>query len=196
MHSCYKNSNRFPIRLKKANQPVVYDLDTHEGVQALIDHYKKKGVKFVTESKALPLQAVPIAILGGELGIVAKETIAADTILGYYGGHLVKGEEAIQGSAYAFEVSDDDEVEKFYIDARTKRNFGALLNHSFSPNVEPELEERQIKLQVRNAPIEPGQQCFISYGPDFFPNIGLNPVYLDPCDSFFDCPLKRYCLQT
>jgi len=184
MNNLYQNSKRFLIRLKKASPPVIYDLENQEGVQALIEHYKKSGVEFVPETKALPLQAVPISILGGELGIVAKETLAPDTILGNYGGNRVKGEEAIRGSAYAFEVSEEDDVEKLYIDGRQKRNFGALLNHNFLPNVEPELDAGQITLKVKSEPILPGQQCFISYGPDYFPNVGFQPFYLDAFDSW------------
>lgn len=186
MNIWYQRSNRFPIRLKETGKPVLYDLDCPDDIQALIEHYKAKDVEFVAESKPLPLQAVPLAILGGELGIVAKENLPPDTVLGYYDGKRVIGDEAIQGSAYAFELSEEDEEEKRYVDARYKRNFCALVNHNFLPNIEPELDDGQIKFQVKEKTIQQGEQCFISYGPDFFPNLGFNPFYLDSRDGWQD----------
>lgn len=185
---------QLPIYLTPAQKPVIYDLDNKESIKALTEHLKAKGIEFIPETKSVPLQVVPIAILGGQFGVIAKKKIRANTLLGYYRGQLVKGEKSIQDSAYAFELTAEKDIEQsLFIDGRIRRNFGALLNHSSSPNCETILQRGRIKLQVDSEAILAGMQCFISYGSDYFPNLGIQPLYLDPYDSWetFDACVIR-----
>jgi hypothetical protein len=164
------------VYLTVMTRPTTYDLRTQIGQETLQKHLAGQGIQFIPED--VPIQICPIFVLQNQLGAFAATRLKAGLRLGNYLGDIV--DQPLDGGSYAFENSN----EKF-IDGRYKRNFAAFVNHNPFANIKtPPSRNGEVTFCVDSMPIDAGEQCFINYGPDFFPLLGFEPLYLDPQDCW------------
>lgn len=130
----------------------------------------------------------PVALLGGELGAYAKESIEPDVRLGVYHGNRVKFAKATLHETeserdYFFVTREDDDY-IYGIDGKSRRNFAAMINGTseFLANVEAVPEGDKIIFQSTET-IHPGDQLLICYGDNYTLDEG-EALLLNPKDNW------------
>ncbi len=97
------------------------------------------------------------------LGLFATRPFKkGERIIEYFGRVLSKAEEYTSKSKYLFEVNS-----RKTIDGTTRENFARYINHSHTPNCEPEIERGRIFIDARKN-IKPGEELSYDYGDEYF----------------------------
>jgi SET domain-containing protein len=99
------------------------------------------------------------------LGLFATSPIPRGTVVAEYWGEVISEEEADRrGGKYLFELE-----KHLAIDGKTRKNIARYINHSCSPNCEPQEKEKQRRLFiVAKRQIKPGEEFCYSYGKDYW----------------------------
>ena len=85
-----------------------------------------------------------------------------ERIIEYFGRTLSKDEEYSSRSKYLFEVNS-----RKTIDGTTRENIARYINHSCTPNCEPEIERGRIFIDAIKK-IKPGEELVYDYGEEYF----------------------------
>ena len=97
------------------------------------------------------------------LGLFATRAYKkGERIIEYFGRTIPKAEEYTSRSKYLFEVNS-----RKTIDGTDRRNIARYINHSCTPNCEPEIEKGCIFIDaIKN--IKPGDEFTYDYGEEYF----------------------------
>lgn len=97
------------------------------------------------------------------LGLFATADIPKGTFLIEYWGEIISNEEADRrGGKYLFELEGDSTI-----DGSTRRNIARYVNHSCTPNAEPEEDEGRVFISARRA-IKAGEEIGYDYGKSYW----------------------------
>ncbi|MCH9613312.1 MAG: hypothetical protein SP1CHLAM54_03110 [Chlamydiia bacterium] len=123
------------------------------------------------------------------LGVFAKRTIKRGDIVGLYTGEIVKVGKVSNDGRYAFKALDDGAetrpdfgwLKEYDIDGGKKGSWTTLINASAMPNVTAQVrytKEGPVYVIVANQEINRGKQLFLNYGPEYWDELGIEPVEL------------------
>lgn len=97
------------------------------------------------------------------LGLFATRAYKkGERIIEYFGRTLTNAEEYSSRSKYLFEVN-----KRKTIDGAARENFARYINHSCTPNCEPEIERGRIYIDAIRS-IKPGDEFTYDYGEEYF----------------------------
>ncbi|MEX0916996.1 MAG: SET domain-containing protein [Candidatus Paceibacterota bacterium] len=97
------------------------------------------------------------------LGLFAKVSFKRDEKLLEYTGEMITGEEADRrGGKYLFEIG-----KKHVIDGKERGNIARYINHSCSPNAEPEIDGRRVFVYAIKS-IKEGDEITYNYGKEYY----------------------------
>jgi SET domain-containing protein len=99
------------------------------------------------------------------LGLFTTAPIEKGAFVIEYTGEKISADEANRrGGQYLFELNDH-----FTIDGRGRENISRYINHSCSPNCEPELsdDENHVRIYAKRA-IKAGEELTYNYGKEFW----------------------------
>lgn len=97
------------------------------------------------------------------LGLFAREHFAKGDFLLEYFGELISNEEADRrGGRYLFEINNAETI-----DGKSRDNLARYLNHACRPNVEAEIDDRQLFFYALTD-IEAGEELVFDYGQEYF----------------------------
>jgi len=104
-------------------------------------------------------------------GLFAKERLRKGAVLGEYIGEVLTAKQAEGRDPSYFIYKDEGGAKKgaaaMVVDGRTYANPMRWLNHSAQPNAYAELQhDGRILFKTKKA-VQPGQELFIDYGPDY-----------------------------
>jgi uncharacterized protein len=98
------------------------------------------------------------------LGLFAAGLIKRGAVVAEYWGRVITEDEANRlGGKYLFELDAH-----MAIDGRTRNNVARYINHSCSPNCDPEEHERQRVFIVARRDIKPGEEFGYNYGREYW----------------------------
>ena len=99
------------------------------------------------------------------LGLFATGHVEKGSVVAEYWGELVTEEEADRrGGKYLYELED-----KISIDGKSRKNIARYINHSCSPNCEPQENVKESRLFiVAKRDIQPGEEFSYSYGKEYW----------------------------
>lgn len=168
-----------------------FDL-SRSGCEEEISKYFGIDFKHGKQDAFKKLLLAPVARLSGEkesYGLYARAAFKKDEVIGTYEGERLS-ELKNKLSHYVHQIADGNGGYLF-IDAAVQSNSGRFMNHSFSPNAEYRLKEREVgkgKNKTKEKyieivaikPIMPGEQILASYGSEF---LSKNITFLNKYDS-------------
>lgn len=113
--------------------------------------------------KPISTDGVRVGRASAGLGLFATRPYKrGERIVEYVGRTLSNAEEYTSRSKYLFEVNS-----RKTIDGAARSNVARYINHSCSPNCEPEIERGRIFIDaIRN--IKAGQELHYDYGEEYF----------------------------
>lgn len=114
------------------------------------------------------------------LGLFAGEEIPKGAcIIEYFGRELAPDEQYTSRSRYLFEINS-----RKTIDGNVPGNNAKYINHSCTPNAEPEIYKNRVWIFAKRS-IKPGEEIAYDYGKEYF-----NDYLKDVC-SCSKCTAKR-----
>lgn len=117
----------------------------------------------MTQKKPLYPDGVRVGRSSAGLGLFATRAYKrGERIIEYVGRTISREEEYTSRSKYLFEVSA-----RKTIDGTSRTNIARYINHSCSPNCEPEIERGRIYIDAIKA-IKPGEEFTYDYGEEYF----------------------------
>ena len=99
------------------------------------------------------------------LGLFAKGPIKKGELVGEYWGEVITEDEANRrGGKYLFELENDHAI-----DGKTRKNIARYINHSCSPNCEPEedVKKQRVFIKARRN-IKEGEELAYNYGKEYW----------------------------
>jgi SET domain-containing protein len=98
------------------------------------------------------------------LGLFAIGPIKSGAVVAEYWGEIITEEEADnRGGKYLFELD-----KHMAIDGKSRKNVARYINHSCSPNCEPQEDEKRRILIVAKRYIKPGEEFGYNYGKEYW----------------------------
>jgi uncharacterized protein len=99
------------------------------------------------------------------LGLFTMRTFKkGDFVIEYTGEKITVDEANKRGGQYLFELND-----KFTIDGRGREHLARYINHSCTPNCEPEIDETEKHIHIyAKRTIKPGEELTYHYGKEFW----------------------------
>ena len=99
------------------------------------------------------------------LGLFATGPVKKGEVVAEYGGKIVSEEEMIRSSGkYFFQLENH-----VAIDGKSRKNMGRYINHSCSPNCEPEEDEKQRRVFIlARRDIRAGEEFGYDYGREYW----------------------------
>jgi len=98
------------------------------------------------------------------LGLFAAGPIKKAAVIAEYWGEIITEEEADRrGGKYLFELD-----KKMAIDGKSRKNVARYINHSCSPNCEPEEDEKRRVFIIAKRDIKPGEEFGYNYGREYW----------------------------
>jgi SET domain-containing protein len=106
------------------------------------------------------------------LGLFATGSIKKAAVVAEYWGKIITEEEADRrGGKYLFELE-----KHMAIDGKSRNNVARYVNHSCSPNCEPQEHEKQQRVFiVAKRGIKPGEEFGYNYGKEYW-NEHIRPI--------------------
>jgi SET domain-containing protein len=106
------------------------------------------------------------------LGLFATGSIKKAAVVAEYWGKIITEEEADRrGGKYLFELE-----KHMAIDGKSRNNVARYVNHSCSPNCEPQEHEKQQRVFiVTKRGIKPGEEFGYNYGKEYW-NEHIRPI--------------------
>ena len=117
----------------------------------------------MSTKKANYPEGVRVGRSSAGLGLFATRAYKkGERIIEYFGRVISKEEEYTSRSKYLFEVNS-----RKTIDGTDRKNIARYINHSCTPNCEPEIEKGRIYIDaIKN--IKPGEEFTYDYGEEYF----------------------------
>jgi SET domain-containing protein len=98
------------------------------------------------------------------LGLFATGPIKKSTVVAEYWGEIITEEEADRrGGKYLFELD-----KHMAIDGKSRKNVARYINHSCSPNCEPQEDEKRRIVIVAKRHISAGEEFGYNYGKEYW----------------------------